>query len=207
MTNIRTSEYLGAAAPRGYCNNQHSGRISSCGKQSPNFRETHLFLVQKHNIFWSKLTPCFGQTIVFGQTPRAPQKATTAIYFDFAQCVYRTKLKNICSNLVFCCFWFDDLPDCDAPDAPANGAIKNVKNKYKLEAVVTFVCDPGFELKGKGTAKCDVDSDLYPIWTAKTPRCVRKYMKNYIPKGAKSTFSSFEKIRFICPTLYTCLWE
>ena len=65
--------------------------------------------------------------------------------------------------------FFKLLVDCGDPGTPVNGA-RNFSSTLE-DSVVTYSCDPGYNLIGNRTRVCKVTAEEGALWKYDIPKC------------------------------------
>ena len=90
-----------------------------------------------------------------------------------SSCVFVT-LHGAENYISFIFFSFDYLfflvVDCGNPGSPAHGN-RDSSNVFTYDASASFTCDPGYELVGEQSIKCQGDG----TWSSSIPVCRREW--------------------------------
>lgn len=116
----------------------------------------------------------------------------------------------MCSWIKCACLYFHSVVGCHRPPVPTHGSTEGLF--HHSGARITFRCDPGFELRGFGTAICLSDG----TWSAPAPECGKIMMgivfsTNKFKCGFWSSHMCFclslNAIQYILPQRWCTFWK
>ena len=111
-----------------------------------------------------------------------------------SKCIHLLEMvKGLWNNFYWCKFdFFADTPEegqtCHPPTEPVNGSFQPEMAQYDSGAMVRYMCNKGFTLKGRANATCNSAGQWMP---PHTPTCEGKFCQTLYLKKPSRIFVVF----------------